>query len=171
MREPRYKGGVGAVGRGGRRKRKRKMQTEGGRRKKKKKIGQEFRLLSRAAAISPPEGRQRPRCDGGWTQQGHARTLTQRPPSLWSMQPIFLSFIVGFNYRVRISNRATVQFSAAKIQKPPHSRSLTLCGDLFPTKLRLFQMFGCLLSQVVKDVYNGTAIQNKPSWSNGRPYQ
>lgn len=50
---------------------------------------------------------------------------------------------------------------------PPFKKSDIIYGDLFPTKLRLFQMFGCLLSQVVKDVYNGTAIHNRPSWSNG----
>lgn len=44
----------------------------------------------------------------------------------------FFPFIVGFNHRERISNRATVQFSAAKIQKsPPHSRSLTLYTATF----------------------------------------
>lgn len=78
------------------------------------------------------------------------------------MQPIFFfrSFVLGFNYRKRISHRSTVQFSVTN-----HSRSLTLNCDLFPAETVLFQMFGCLLLQIIKDVYNGTTTRNKSSWS------
>lgn len=149
------------------------MQTEGGSRKKKKrrkKIGQEFRLLSRAAAISPP-GR------GGGSvldvtaagRNGDTRGLLRngRPASGQCSRYLFLLLsvlIIASVFRTeRLFSSALQRYKSP----PPFKKSDIIYGDLFPTKLRLFQMFGCLLSQVVKELYNGTAIHNRPSWSNG----
>lgn len=99
------------------------MQTEGGRRKKKKKRKKSDRNLGYCLV----QRRYHRRGGGGSvldvTAAGRNEDtrglLRNGRPASGQCSRYFFPFIVGFNHRERISNRATVQFSAAKIQKSP----------------------------------------------------